>query len=144
MSVILQGNVAVQVEKMTFYYEHNSGPFGLSCFVDGLLNFGAKHEMYLSVYVLIFTAIIDGLGGAVNVINFLSTLDMKEVHPENLKLMENRAEEFIETVAKEFAKDAHQEKMKNSNGQPRVTNMKKVLDKVLPQNLQLSVSLKSV
>ncbi|KAH3733869.1 hypothetical protein DPMN_040307 [Dreissena polymorpha] len=31
---------------------------------------------------------IDGLGGAVKVNNFLSALDMKEVHLENLKLME--------------------------------------------------------
>ncbi|KAH3791010.1 hypothetical protein DPMN_169219 [Dreissena polymorpha] len=50
---------------------------------------------------------IDGLGGAVKVNNFLSFLDMKEVHPENLKLMEKRAGEFIEAVAK----DAGQAKM---------------------------------
>ncbi|KAH3857322.1 hypothetical protein DPMN_099929 [Dreissena polymorpha] len=54
---------------------------------------------------------IDGLGGAVKVNNFLSALDMKEVYSENLKLMENRAGEFIEAVAKESAKDAGQEKM---------------------------------
>ncbi|KAH3774770.1 hypothetical protein DPMN_176163 [Dreissena polymorpha] len=54
---------------------------------------------------------IDGLGGAVKVNNYLSTLDMKEVHPENLKLMENPVGEFIEAVAKESAKDAGQENM---------------------------------
>ncbi|KAH3772629.1 hypothetical protein DPMN_173970 [Dreissena polymorpha] len=54
---------------------------------------------------------IDGLGGAVKVNNFLSALDMKEVYSENLKLIENRAGEFIEAVAKESAKDAGQEKM---------------------------------
>ncbi|KAH3746367.1 hypothetical protein DPMN_180774 [Dreissena polymorpha] len=54
---------------------------------------------------------IDGLGGAVKVNNFLSALDMKEVHPENLKLIENRAGEFIEDVAKRSAKDAGQEKI---------------------------------
>ncbi|KAH3864529.1 hypothetical protein DPMN_027548 [Dreissena polymorpha] len=56
-------------------------------------------------------AIIYRMGGAVKVNNFLSALDMKEVHPENLKLMENRAVEFIEAVAKEFAKDSGQEKL---------------------------------
>ncbi|KAH3712728.1 hypothetical protein DPMN_072483 [Dreissena polymorpha] len=54
---------------------------------------------------------IDELGGAVKVNNFLSAMDMKEVDLENLKLMENRAGEFIEAVAKETAKDAGQEKM---------------------------------
>ncbi|KAH3876652.1 hypothetical protein DPMN_000500 [Dreissena polymorpha] len=54
---------------------------------------------------------IDGLDGVVKVNNFLSALDMKEVHPENLKLMENQAWEFIETVAKESSKGTVQEKM---------------------------------
>ncbi|KAH3712714.1 hypothetical protein DPMN_072469 [Dreissena polymorpha] len=54
---------------------------------------------------------IYGLGGSLKVNNFLSALDMKEVDPENLKLMENRAGEIIEAVAKETAKDAGQEKM---------------------------------
>ncbi|KAH3815721.1 hypothetical protein DPMN_144252 [Dreissena polymorpha] len=56
-------------------------------------------------------AMINGLCGPVQVNNFLSALDIKEVHLENLKLMENWAGEFIEAVAKESAKDAGQEKM---------------------------------
>ncbi|KAH3792791.1 hypothetical protein DPMN_146290 [Dreissena polymorpha] len=83
-------------------------------------------------------AMIDVLGGAVKFNNFLSAPDIKEVHPENL--MKNRAREFVEAVAKESAKDRSGEDglldiftMKNSDGQPRVTSMKKVLDKVLPK-----------
>ncbi|KAH3796654.1 hypothetical protein DPMN_150223 [Dreissena polymorpha] len=94
-------------------------------------------------------AMIDVLGGAVNFNNFLSAPDIKEVHQENL--MENRAREFVEAVAKESAKDRSGEDglldiftMKNSDGQPRVTSMKKVLDKILPKGATFFITWKCV
>ena len=44
---------------------------------------------------------IDGLGGADRVNNFLSTLNLKPIQKENLKEMEKRAGAAIEAVAQD-------------------------------------------
>lgn len=52
---------------------------------------------------------IDILGGAVKVNNFLAALDLKLISFENLKKMERRAGEFIVAVAEESQRLAAQE-----------------------------------
>ncbi|XP_033759590.1 uncharacterized protein LOC117341838 [Pecten maximus] len=46
------------------------------------------------------TAMIDSLGGADRVNNFLSVLNLKPISQKNLKVMEKRAGDFVESVAK--------------------------------------------
>ena len=42
---------------------------------------------------------VDSIGGPVRMNNFLSTLNIPEIQDKNLKLMERRAGDLIETVA---------------------------------------------
>jgi len=64
--------------------------------------------MYLS-------AMIDGVGGSTKVNNMLATLNVKPISSKNLKRMERRAGDVIETISKESskraAKDAFQMEM---------------------------------
>ncbi|XP_053400864.1 uncharacterized protein LOC128557492 [Mercenaria mercenaria] len=52
---------------------------------------------------------IDSLGGAEKVNNLLAVLNLKAIHPKNLKLMETRAGEAIQEVSRESCKNAAKE-----------------------------------
>ena len=52
------------------------------------------------------------MGGPVRMNNFLSTLNIPEIQDKNLKLMERRAGDLIETVATESTRAAANEAFK--------------------------------
>ncbi|XP_053389293.1 uncharacterized protein LOC123543346 isoform X1 [Mercenaria mercenaria] len=55
------------------------------------------------------STMIDSLGGAEKVNNLLAVLNLKAIHPKNLKLLENRAGEAIQEVSRESCKNAAKE-----------------------------------
>ena len=55
---------------------------------------------------------VDSIGGPVRMNNFLSTLNILEIQDKNLKLMERRAGDLIETVATESTRAAANEAFK--------------------------------
>ena len=55
---------------------------------------------------------VDSIGGPVRVNNFLSTLNIPEIQSKNLKHMERRAGDLIETVATESTRTAADEAFK--------------------------------
>lgn len=59
---------------------------------------------------------IDSVGGPGKVNNMLSTLNIKPIHSNNLKIMERRAGDFVESVAnnsmKAAAEDAFKKEMR--------------------------------
>ena len=55
---------------------------------------------------------VDSIGGPVRMNNFLSTLNIPEIQDKNLKLMERRAGDLIETVATESTHAAANEAFK--------------------------------
>lgn len=65
---------------------------------------------------MVFTAMIDSLGGPVRVNNFLASLNLKPISNKNLKTMERRAGNVVEQVADKSARqsalDAFQKEMK--------------------------------
>lgn len=76
---------------------HHNKTKGMSCFeINTKLGF----------------AMIDSIGGAVKVNNFLATLDLKLISLENLKEMERRAGEVIEAVSSESQRRSAEEAYK--------------------------------
>ena len=71
------------------------------------------------MFAIIITAMIDSLGGADRVNNVLAALNLKPISQKNLKLMERRAGNFVESVAKKStakaAKDSFELEMEYEN-----------------------------
>lgn len=86
---------------------------GRPCFVvntklgTGLIRRCFTAELFDCINIIV--AMIDSIGGAAKVNNFLSTLNIKPISQKNLAKMEQRAGETIVALSKEISEDAARE-----------------------------------
>ncbi|XP_060551289.1 uncharacterized protein LOC132712867 [Ruditapes philippinarum] len=88
------------------------------CRAVNLVSYGTTHhnktngKPCFEINTKLGFAMIDSIGGAVKVNNFLATLDLKLISLENLKEMERRAGEVIEALSAESQRRSAEEAYK--------------------------------